>query len=147
MQKLGFWTSFSRRNREGEKYLKKMFKEQKGSSWDTNANGVKDDMEVDNCNDENELIDSVCAFCGTEGGLKFETEKLCETMEIKNDLGFCEMQEFVSDVGTIKVNVCLGLFPNETAIWSLWEYVLIKVAQRKREKKESVNWDLGTKSL
>ena len=55
-------------------------------------------MEVDNSNDEKELIDSVCAFCGTEGGLKFETEKLCEAMEIKNDLGFCEMQDLVSDV-------------------------------------------------
>ena len=60
---------------------------------------------------------------------------------------FCEMQNLVSDVDMMKVNVSLGLFPKETTIWSLWEYVLIRVAQRKREKKESGNRDLGTKSL
>ena len=65
-----------------------MFKEQKGLSCDTDTNGVDNDIEVDDSNDENELIDSVCAFCGTEGGSKFENQKICETMEVKNDLDF-----------------------------------------------------------
>ena len=46
-----------------------MFEEQKGSSWNTTANGVNNNR------------------------------------EIKNELGFREMQDLVSDVGTIKVNV------------------------------------------
>ena len=50
-----------------------MLEEQKGSSRDTNANGVNNGLGVDNSNN-GKWIDwfSVCLFGGTKGGSKFE---------------------------------------------------------------------------
>ena len=86
-----------------------MFKDQKGSSCDTDANGVDNDMEADDSNDENEQMDSVCAFYGTEDGSELENQRNCETMEMLE----------------------LRVLPSEANLWSLWKYI-IRVAQRKR---------------
>ena len=53
---------------------------------------------------KNELIELVSVFRGTEGSLKFEPERL-RNYGNREWFGFCEMQDHIRDVGTIKVNV------------------------------------------
>ena len=67
-----------------------MFEDQKGSSWDTNVNGVNNGLGVDNSEGEKKLIDLSCTSLVAPKVVRNSNPWDGGTIEIENDWGFAK---------------------------------------------------------